>query len=78
LWAISKYDYIDIIFSQGRYEEAATAIQNSIAVWVQLGDRYFTRLYYEILSMIKAHLGSIDENIKLLTISELMLKKSRP
>jgi hypothetical protein len=28
--------------------------------------------------MIKAHLGSIDENIKLLTISELMLKKSRP
>lgn len=65
LWAISKYDYIDIIFSQGRYEEAATAIQNSKVECEQLGDTYFTRLYYQILSMIKAHQGSIDESIKM-------------
>lgn len=65
MWAISKYDNIDIIFSQGRYEEAATAIQNSKVECEQLGDTYFTRLYYQILSMIKAHQGSIDESIKM-------------
>ena len=65
LWTISKYDYIDIIFIQGRYEEAATVIQNSKAECEQLGDTYFIWLYYQILSMIKAHQGSIDESIKM-------------
>ena len=45
LWTISKYDNIDIIFSQGRYEEATTAIQNSKVECEQLGDTYFTWLY---------------------------------
>ena len=46
LWVISKYDYIDIIFSQGRLEETATAIQNSKIECELFNDTYFTRLYY--------------------------------
>ena len=31
----------------------------------QLNDTYSTRLYYQILSMIKSHQGAIDESVKM-------------
>mmetsp|Transcript_36010 Transcript_36010/g.41585 ORF Transcript_36010/g.41585 Transcript_36010/m.41585 type:complete len:261 (+) Transcript_36010:176-958(+) len=65
MWAIAKHDYISIIFSQGRHDETIAAIHHAKLECEQLGDTYFTRLFYQILAMIQAHNGEIAESRKM-------------
>jgi hypothetical protein len=65
LWALTKYELIDILFKQSRYDETATAIVNAKQECEELSDTYFIRLYYQMLSMIRVHQGQVEEGVQL-------------
>ena len=63
MWAMTKYEFIEILFRQDRYDETATAIQNAKAEFEEIGDTYFIRMLYQLLTMIRVHQGQIQEGI---------------
>ena len=65
MWATTKYELIEILFRQDRYDETATTIQNAKVEFEEIGDTYFIRLLYQLLAMIRVHQGQIQEGINM-------------
>ena len=61
MWVIAKYEFIEILFKQARYEEVAAQIKVAKVECEQVNDTYFMRLYYEMLTIIKIQRGELEE-----------------
>jgi len=60
MWAMAKYEFIDVLFTQGRYDETIAQIEVAKVELEAINDTYYMRLYYELLTMIKVHQGDLS------------------